>query len=42
MKELNKNEGSVLIAESAYISQKAQFSLAMIELIIVYGFLIHN
>ena len=29
MKEQKKNKGSVLVAEYAYISQKAQFSLVM-------------
>ena len=30
MKEQEKNKSSVLVAESAYISQKAQFGLVMI------------
>ena len=42
MKEHNQNKGSIFAAESAKISQKAQFSLAMIEPIIVYGFFVHN
>ena len=40
MKEQKKNKGSVLVAESAYNSQNAQFALVMI--IITKFFLLLN